>query len=276
MNRLVIIGNGFDLAHGLPTSYRDFIDDYWKNFRDKVKTEEYKKFIYANELFSQYYSDYGLITNFKDFKTRIAEYIKEYPKFYFDEKNLIFYTSQFNEREVIFRFENEFFSHINIKHSENWVDVENEYYYQLKKIVNSKCLDVTKSREYWIKEQKIQVTKLNYEFEQVKNLLEKYLIEKVLEKFNLGFYPDGNGDIFKFLNILKPISVISNELNLFKELPKDDHNEIEIQFDEEKKERKEKKSLFVLNFNYTPTVLRYLISQSADENSYSHSRNTGK
>jgi hypothetical protein len=34
MNRLVIIGNGFDLAHGLPTSYRDFIDDFWKNLEN--------------------------------------------------------------------------------------------------------------------------------------------------------------------------------------------------------------------------------------------------
>ena len=29
MNRLVLIGNGFDLAHGLPTSYQDFINYYW-------------------------------------------------------------------------------------------------------------------------------------------------------------------------------------------------------------------------------------------------------
>ena len=29
MNRLVIIGNGFDLAHGLPTRYEDFINWYW-------------------------------------------------------------------------------------------------------------------------------------------------------------------------------------------------------------------------------------------------------
>ena len=28
MNRLVLIGNGFDLAHGLPTSYKDFINWY--------------------------------------------------------------------------------------------------------------------------------------------------------------------------------------------------------------------------------------------------------
>ena len=29
MNRLVLIGNGFDLAHDLKTSYADFIDWYW-------------------------------------------------------------------------------------------------------------------------------------------------------------------------------------------------------------------------------------------------------
>lgn len=38
MNRLVLIGNGFDLAHGLPTRYEDFINWYWgqrvQGFRD--------------------------------------------------------------------------------------------------------------------------------------------------------------------------------------------------------------------------------------------------
>jgi hypothetical protein len=29
MNRLVIIGNGFDLAHGLKTSYKDFLKWYF-------------------------------------------------------------------------------------------------------------------------------------------------------------------------------------------------------------------------------------------------------
>jgi hypothetical protein len=31
MNRLIIIGNGFDLAHGLKTSFNDFISDYFCN-----------------------------------------------------------------------------------------------------------------------------------------------------------------------------------------------------------------------------------------------------
>lgn len=30
MNRLVLIGNGFDLAHGLKTRYEDFFYWYWE------------------------------------------------------------------------------------------------------------------------------------------------------------------------------------------------------------------------------------------------------
>ena len=36
MNRIVLIGNGFDLAHGLKTSYADFIDWYWEQWMNKV------------------------------------------------------------------------------------------------------------------------------------------------------------------------------------------------------------------------------------------------
>ena len=30
MNRIILIGNGFNLAHGLPTRYEDFINWYWE------------------------------------------------------------------------------------------------------------------------------------------------------------------------------------------------------------------------------------------------------
>ena len=30
MNRIILIGNGFDLAHGRRTSYADFINYYWE------------------------------------------------------------------------------------------------------------------------------------------------------------------------------------------------------------------------------------------------------
>lgn len=32
MNRLVLIGNGFDLAHGLKTKYEHFIEWYWEDW----------------------------------------------------------------------------------------------------------------------------------------------------------------------------------------------------------------------------------------------------
>jgi hypothetical protein len=48
MNRIILIGNGFDLAHGLDTRYKDFIDDFWKGIIEDAKkterdTKEYKK-----------------------------------------------------------------------------------------------------------------------------------------------------------------------------------------------------------------------------------------
>ena len=39
MNRLVIIGNGFDMAHGLKTSYMDFINWYWEQRLYALLTE---------------------------------------------------------------------------------------------------------------------------------------------------------------------------------------------------------------------------------------------
>lgn len=44
MNRIVLIGNGFDLAHGMKTSYADFIDWYWEQTAYiKVILEEHTK-----------------------------------------------------------------------------------------------------------------------------------------------------------------------------------------------------------------------------------------
>ena len=40
MNRLVIIGNGFDIAHGFKTSYMDFINWYWEQRLNSMLTED--------------------------------------------------------------------------------------------------------------------------------------------------------------------------------------------------------------------------------------------
>ncbi|MCL2062765.1 MAG: bacteriophage abortive infection AbiH family protein [Candidatus Cloacimonetes bacterium] len=40
MNRIILIGNGFDFAHGLKTSYNDFIDYFWDKMRKKLKKKK--------------------------------------------------------------------------------------------------------------------------------------------------------------------------------------------------------------------------------------------
>lgn len=40
MNRIILIGNGFDLAHGLPTRYEDFINWYWERRLQKLETNK--------------------------------------------------------------------------------------------------------------------------------------------------------------------------------------------------------------------------------------------
>ena len=37
MNRIILVGNGFDLAHRLPTKYEDFIRAFWKNVSAQLR-----------------------------------------------------------------------------------------------------------------------------------------------------------------------------------------------------------------------------------------------
>ena len=44
MNRLIIIGNGFDIAHGLKTKYNDYISHYWKQVNETSFTDKFISF----------------------------------------------------------------------------------------------------------------------------------------------------------------------------------------------------------------------------------------
>lgn len=137
MNRLVIIGNGFDLAHGLKTSYKDFINWYWEQkalcfcgnttkvvedclckitIYEKSELSSWNVFAYNNSYFKDIhgnmkYSGYDIINR-----------IKNNP----DTFN-IEYSTFFGK--IIQSIE-----------TKGWVDIENDYYQLLKKCVeNSKC-----------------------------------------------------------------------------------------------------------------------------------------
>lgn len=255
MNRLVIIGNGFDLAHGLPTSYGDFINYYWGNivkvgydFLRLNNTEYEDSLIKINVNLSgfDYYGrekllkEYVKINTYTDFKFFISNYD----------------CDKVTEGKVIFK--NSFFGKINELHStQNWVDIENLYYSELKRIVKSKCLDISKTEEYWEKEQKKEVKKLNEEFELLKILLEKYLSEEVIKIYQINLSKLENKDWLKIYNYLQPISLFNNEDNILKEfLNKEDILEIKNHFNKEKREEIVNK-IHYLSFNYTTIVNAY-------------------
>lgn len=242
MNRLVIIGNGFDLAHGLPTSYKDFIDDYWKNVIQELHVGNK----YSDSLFTSNIS--GVVNNYQ-----AKEHLKQNVN---NLETLKSFISNY-ERYCSLEFTNNFFLNINNKiNVEKWVDIENLYYYQLKVI--------TKLSSLKLEDKKRQVKVLNAEFEEVKNLLEKYLKDKVVDLYNLELIQGSDLEQFKFCDILRPISIFNEELNLEQEFSVFDYEELKDDFETLSAE-KSKGFLRLLNFNYTGTALRYLRVQNLND-----------
>lgn len=123
MNRLVIIGNGFDLAHGLKTSYMDFINWYWKQriLDFAVSTHSVSNDVLCNIRIhpncgiSNFYSYFHNIQNWKD------------------ESGLDLYKKLKSESGYFVINPSDFMSRIcKSVETNGWVDIENIYYQVLK------------------------------------------------------------------------------------------------------------------------------------------------
>lgn len=172
MNRIIIIGNGFDRAHKLRTGYKEFIDDYWSDFFNKITDV-------SGQLIIKSLSD-----RFVNFNIRITNELAiirspfyiEKPKNY---REVINYIHSWVNKHPTFKYElefkNNFFEHISNKCSlNNWLDIENEYYDKLKNLL----LDADPNRRNEI------VKKLNDELKAVERQLEEHLT-KVTENNNI-------------------------------------------------------------------------------------------
>lgn len=148
MNRIILIGNGFDLAHGMKTSYQNFMDDFWAthfiNIENKKNIFKVSKgHTYKCEDFDINYFPYS--PNLYNFKTY---------------KDL---TESPSTRVV---FKNLFLQTISEKHYEqNWVDIENEYYVMLKDLVKN-----TNVKNY-------NINQLNSDFNVIQKALKNYLVK---------------------------------------------------------------------------------------------------
>lgn len=159
MNRIILIGNGFDLAHGLETSYSHFIDDFWEGRIALIKDALFNDDIFTDE--------------FITVKT-ISGLFPDSTALYSDLKKLA------DDLVIDFTFENEFLEKITEKRYQNWVDIENCYFQELMKIINDHEL-IKRSRTHY--ELNVEnVKQLNKEFKQLKDELEEYLTSVIHKK----------------------------------------------------------------------------------------------
>lgn len=125
MNRLVLIGNGFDLAHGLKTSYKDFIYWYWKQRVLSLRS------------FYQERSDDGLcICTIHGYPTWFQYYYLCSTPFLTITEDKDYYKVFHSKRDYKIKY-NPLFERIHKSiETKGWVDIENDYYDLLKEYLN--------------------------------------------------------------------------------------------------------------------------------------------
>jgi hypothetical protein len=251
MNKLVIVGNGFDKAHGLPTSYCDFINHFWKKFQSRYREQPYKNMILTDDAYDGYFRyANNEINAYSDLQKNLEGYSIDYDYNYSEE------NCYSKSGDSIFVFKNHFLKIISKASIENWVDIENVYYELLKAIIegNLKIYDGN-------------ITKLNSEFHEVKNELEKYLKDEVQNKFHFNIDVNNN----PFLNIFRLRKRdLKNDIDnsIFLEFPTDSYKDL-IDFDTSFGNYSSSSSqsdllavpwpeIKFLNFNYTKAVEPYV------------------
>ena len=178
MNKLILIGNGFDLAHRINTSYNHFIEAYFKN-------------IYGKSLNPNKYSD-SLIEVLSPFPNSLVNPV---------EASKSTYSDFFYHDNVNFDIKSDFFrSLLETRKLENWVDIEDLLFNEIFNLINfeKKQIDIKR------------IKKLNHDFEYLKKKLIEYLKEitidlkvvadqRYLDKFLSGI-KNLNKDSITFLN----------------------------------------------------------------------------
>lgn len=258
MNRLILVGNGFDLAHGLKTSYKDFIIWYLANCF--YKTDRYQFFYEDNLIAIRIYN----ILYFKDF---VRRNVKASSNFLLQEEEIrqLFHlayekgelcefldihdrgSSDFmlvsDGQNVVSRkdadplfemiIESDFLKSLIITCQDcDWVDVENEYFNYLK---------TCKTKDNLFDKEKVQ--QLNSQFAYLKQKLEEYLTLQQ-ENATIKVIP-------KLLDAIKLDFNISD----FDSMMSYEEARIKLGFDKTKSAITN--DLYFLNFNYTNTLLSY-------------------
>ena len=151
MNRIILIGNGFDLAHGLKTKYEDFIGWYWEQWgerlrvgRNMIESDELCSFTLNRSVgLSSWYLVWG------------HYYKRNNPLEEWDPNVVVNYAK--NRKDLCkFEYTSLFFERINKSiETKGWVDIENEYYkllaqYALKEVNGENKVEELNAQLYFL------------------------------------------------------------------------------------------------------------------------------
>ena len=237
MNRLVIIGNGFDMAHGLKTSYMDFINWYWEQRLSALLTEHAPisedclcKLEIKNTKDGASWSNFFFFHPFRDLMTRewknppteIISAIKE------------------NTDDFSVTYSKFFETILQSIETRGWVDIENDYYQLLKQCTGNA------GRGYSVKE-------LNEQLAYLQEKLVEYLrtidVPVTIETINSAIRENICIEDLSIEGkaLAKKMGVIEYDINSF-----DDNRYMDERFSGMPPER-----TMLLCFNYTGTVKEY-------------------
>ena len=234
MNRLVIIGNGFDMAHGLKTSYMDFINWYWEQRLYALLTE--------HTAISQDSLCKLEIVNTKD--------CSSWHLFFFTNslRSVITGEWKYPPSEIISAFKGNtdgfsvtysrfFETIIQSIETKGWVDIENDYYQLLKETKKTDC-------GYTVKELNEQLAFLQEKLVEYLQTISTNQPIKDLHDAIIDFFDPAD---FSTEGRKKALEDIGLDIKSFGEV---EHNY-------EERNKLIPKRIMLLSFNYTATAKMY-------------------
>jgi len=243
MNRIVILGNGFDIAHGLPTSYRNFIAHLQKDFVDFVNVSSQECIPKEHPLFYFTPADAirinGAEPSYVAFRSN-----KEVIKFWDDLEAQV--SIRYNGNDVCnaqLSFNNFLLGYVfSSSRSTTWGGFENDYKDVLTRIMQGKL-----DNRNGVIPQNYTAKNLNDDLRQIVDLLYKYLKDQITIPKTLD-----NKVLSRLLT--KPIRksrMDSRHVHRYGEIPIINKQE----------ETDNLESVLFLSFNYTATIQNYLFKQ---------------
>jgi len=224
MNKIILIGNGFDLAHGMKTSYNDFINDFEKQVKDEYfnRTINYSGDVIIN-------TDYIYSSNYN-------------PSNY-----------NFKDHLGAFSFNNIFFEYvINRFKAVNYYDLEGFFYEILKQTDVNNIVKLNKDFSSFTNHLEKYLTKIENEFRQnddnpISEIL-SYINSPIL--FN-ELSQDARNSMSK-----------KHEVWYNNDIGKRRSMERFYEEFKQSNQKFESKSTLILNFNYTETANLYHTDKS--------------